>query len=324
MSGYSISAIIAVYNPKPDFFKKAVDSVLGQIMPVKELVLVNDGGSEDFRRVLPDDPRIRVYTKSNEGVAATRNYAISRCTGDYIAFLDQDDYWYPEKLQKQMAMIFSPGEVCMVISTVDIIDGVGFTLLQKKTAEVAAAYYTKTSGSQFLLDLARGNYIYSSSPIIHREIFNRIGGFDSYTQPHDDWDMYLRIVFEGFPVHCFQDGSLSIWRLHDANESHKMNAMLRSKCRVERKLLRVAKARSLQMILNTNLLIDYVERVSLLYKMGQYRRYRALIKRHLIELAKDRGNYRGETSSLYCPYADRIRRIMSKSARRYVVSYFRR
>lgn len=323
MSGYSISAVMAVYNPNLDFFRKAVDSVLEQIMPVQELVLVNDGGGEDFRAVLPGDPRIRVFTKSNEGVAATRNFAVSRCSGDYIAFLDQDDYWYPEKLQKQMAMISSPGEVCMVISSVDIVDDLGATVLQENTARVAATYSRKTRGSHFLLNLAEGNYIFSSTPVIHRRIFERIGGFDSYTQPHDDWDMYLRIAFAGVPVYCYQDGPLSVWRLHDSNESHKMKAMLRSKCRVERKLLRVAQVGPLQMILQTNLLIDYVERDNMLYKMGQFRRYRTLVRRHLAELAKDRGNYQGEMSSFYSPFARRARKIMLKSARRYLVSYFR-
>jgi glycosyltransferase involved in cell wall biosynthesis len=323
MSGYSISAVMAVYNPDLDFFRKALDSVLEQLMPVQELILVNDGGGEDFKRVLPPDPRIRVYEKRNEGVAATRNYAISRCSGDYIAFLDQDDFWYPDKLQKQMAMIASPGEVCMVISRVDIVDDLGARMQKESITRVAATYPRKTQGSQFLLHLAEGNFIFSSTPVIHRHIFERIGGFDSYTQPHDDWDMYLRIAFAGFPVHCFQHGPLSVWRVHDANESNKMKAMLRSKCRVERKLLRVAQEESLQMILTTNLLIDYLERDNMLYKTGQFRRYRTLVGRHLIALARDRGNYKGEMAPFYSSFAGRVRKIMIKSARRYVVSYFR-
>lgn len=322
IGGGSVSAIMAVYNPDPRFFRTALDSVLGQSYPVLELILVNDGGSEAFRSHLPDDPRIRVITKRNEGVAATRNVAISQCQGDYIAFLDQDDYWHPDKLEKQLAMMLSPGEVCMVISPVDIIDDTGSTVLEKNTSKVAATYRQKTSEGDFLLQLAEGNYIFSSTPLVHRKVFERVGMFDIYTQPHDDWDMYLRIAFAGVPVHCFQGRPLSVWRLHESNESHKMQAMLRSKCRVERKLLHVAQDPGLRAILNTNLLIDYIGRDNLLYKQGQYRRYRSLISRHLAMLAKDRGNYQGDLFSLYGQFAQRVRRTMIKGARRYFVSYF--
>ena len=66
----TVSAVIAVYNPDLCFFEKAVASVLSQTSPVFELVLVNDGGSETFRSVLPDDGRIRLFSKQNGGVAA--------------------------------------------------------------------------------------------------------------------------------------------------------------------------------------------------------------------------------------------------------------
>ena len=95
----SVSAIIALYNPDLSLFEKALLSVLNQTYPVKEIVLVNDGGEDNFKAQLPDDLRIKVFSKSNEGVAAARNFAIAQCTSEYIAFLDQDDFWYPDKIQ---------------------------------------------------------------------------------------------------------------------------------------------------------------------------------------------------------------------------------
>jgi GT2 family glycosyltransferase len=319
-----ISAAIAVYNPKPELFRKAVESVLCQTLPIKELILVNDGGNEAFRSVLPEDSRIRIFSKPNEGVAATRNFAIAQSLGCYIAFLDQDDYWYPEKLQEQMRMIRSPDEVCMVISPVDIVDNQGMKITKQNRVRVAEGYYRKILKPDILLALAEGNFIYSSTPLIHRKVFERVGLFDPFTKPHDDWDMYLRIVFAGIPVYCYRDHALSVWRSHDANESGKVQAMLISKCRVEKKLLALTHDRKLKAILNTNLLVDYVGRDQIVFKSGKYRIYRTLLRRHLSQLFFDRFNYRGDMAELYRDLSRRVRKAFFKASRRYIVSYFLR
>jgi glycosyltransferase involved in cell wall biosynthesis len=318
----TISAVVAVYNPNPELFRKAVDSVLSQTLPVKELILINDGGSDDFRNFLPEDPRIRIFSKFNEGVAATRNFALEHCTGQYIAFLDQDDYWYPDKLQEQTDMISSPDEICMVISPVDIVDNQGIKITKKNRIRVAAGYYRKIQNPDLRLALAAGNFIYSSTPLIHRKVFDRVGFFDLFTNPHDDWDMYLRIVFAGVPVYCYRDHALSVWRSHAANESGKVQAMLISKCRVEKKLLALTHDPKLQAILNTNLLVDYVWRDQIVFKNEKYRIYRALLRRHMYQLLLDRFNYRGDMADLYQDFSSRVRKAMLKAIRRYVVSYF--
>ncbi len=317
----SVSAIIAVYNPDLFYLKKAVESVLSQIFPVQELVLVNDGGTEIFRSILPDDERIRVFSKQNEGVAAARNFALEQCRGEYIAFLDQDDYWYPDKLREQMAMIPVPGEPCMVTSPVDIVVANG-SVQNKISRRESDEYQWKTSQENVLLSLFEGNFIYSSTPLIHRAAFEKAGGFDPWTQPHDEWDMYLRIVLAGFSLYCYRERPLSVWRSHEANESNKLNIMIRSKCRVEKKLLKTVADDMIRRILATNLLIDLLERVNLLYKQREYRRFRALVIIHLFRLLRHKHNFRGVGIELHRAYSDRVRKIALKSARRYVVSYF--
>jgi glycosyltransferase involved in cell wall biosynthesis len=317
----SVSAIIAVYNPDLCFFEKAVASVLSQTISVRELVLVNDGGSESFRSILPDDGRIRVFSKKNEGVAATRNFALQQCSGEYIAFLDQDDYWYPDKLEEQMAMIPVPGEPCMVTSPVDIVVSNG-SMLDKLSRRESEEYLWKTGQATAGLNLFEGNFIYSSTPLIHRAVFEKAGLFDPRTQPHDDWDIYLRIVLAGFSLYCYRERALSVWRSHEYNESNKLNAMMRSKCRVEKKLLKIVTDDVIRMLLATNLLIDFLERVNLLYKHGEYRRFRALVKIHLFRLLRYKYNFRGVAIELHKAYSDRIRKIVLKSTRRYLVSFF--
>ncbi len=317
----TVSAIIAVYNPELCFFEKAVASVLSQTTPVLELVLVNDGGSETFRSVLPDDGRISLFSKQNEGVAAARNFAIQQCRGEYIAFLDQDDYWYPDKLQEQMAMIPLAGEPCMVTSPVDIIDHRG-VFIQKRIKRIQNVYFLKAYKEKALLHLAEENFIYSSTPLVHKAVFQHAGGFDSSVQPHDDWDMYLRIGLAGFPIYCYRQKALSVWRSHASNESRHFHGMLHSKCRVEKKLLRTAMEPSVRKLLETNLHIDYVKRDHLLYKGDHFSHFRKFIFTHLRVLVKEYSVDRGLCSELDKILKTRIRQLVYKSLRRYLLSFY--
>ncbi|NMW19549.1 MAG: glycosyltransferase [Chlorobiaceae bacterium] len=316
----SVSAIIAVYNPDLSYFEKAVFSVLNQSYRVLELILVNDGGNEAFIGKLPDDPRIKVFSKQNEGVAATRNYAIKQCRGDYLAFLDQDDYWYRDKLQEQFDMIPVHGEVCMVSSSVDIMEHDGFNL-NKHSKSIVDIYRRKTSNKNILLCLAEGNFIYSSTPLIHNSIFKKAGLFDSWTQPHDDWDMYLRIMIAGFPVYFYQKKSLSVWRQHEHNESHDSEIMIRSKCRVEKKMIDTVLDEDVRQVASINLLIDYLERDNLLYEKQQYKRFMKFIKYHLHRLLIQKRNIKSESGTqVKKVMSKRARRIVLRSARRYVAA----
>ncbi len=313
-----VSVIIAVYNPNPVYFKKAVLSVLDQKYPVHELVLVNDGGCDSFCDVLPEDHRIKVFSKRNEGVAATRNFAITQCSGEYIAFLDQDDYWYPDKLQEQMLMIPS-GVPCMVCSSVDIV--VNDDVIKKLSNKESAIYQLKTCNNNILLNLVEGNFIYSSTPVIHSAVFEKAGFFDPWTQPHDDWDMYLRVVLAGFPIYFYQRKPLSVWRGHDFNESNNKSAMIRSRCRVEKKLLETVADENIRRIAAANLLVDYVERANLLYNKKQYARFRSVIRYHLYQLLRNTRHFLW-TNPTYRDLSRRVRHICLKSTRRYVVSLF--
>jgi glycosyltransferase involved in cell wall biosynthesis len=316
----SISAVMAVYNPDPHLFGKALSSVLDQSLPVLELVLVNDGGSEEFRDVLPYDDRIRVFSKPNEGVAATRNFAIGQCRGEFIAFLDQDDFWYPDKLEQQMAMISPHGNPCMVVSSVDVVDGDGVKI-DNKSAQVHAHYQYRASGGDVLEALADDNFIYSSTPLVHREIFRCTGGFDVAAMPHDDWDMYLRIAQAGFPIYCHAGKPLSVWRVHDSNESRKRMAMMQSKCVVEEKALRCGAAVGIERILRSNLSLDRVLIGNLLYNDSDYAGFRVSLRMHLPELLK-MCVAAGRNDRFVDDFRKRARKAIVKSVRRFFLSYF--
>jgi glycosyltransferase involved in cell wall biosynthesis len=105
-----ISVIIPMYNTL-HYIERTIESVLTQTYRSLEVVVVDDGstdnGAEIVKALMLKDPRIKYIFQSNQGVSAARNNAITQSTGEYLAFLDSDDLWFPDKLQKQMTRIIS-------------------------------------------------------------------------------------------------------------------------------------------------------------------------------------------------------------------------
>lgn len=105
-----ISIIIPMYNTR-NYVEKTIESVLTQTYRNIEIIVVDDGstdtGAEIVQALMLKDSRIKYIFQSNKGVSAARNTAIEHSTGEYLAFLDSDDLWLPEKLEKQMNRIIT-------------------------------------------------------------------------------------------------------------------------------------------------------------------------------------------------------------------------
>ena len=94
------SVIIPIYNKEKDV-ETTIKSVLNQTYIDYEVILVDDGSTDNSLDIVNaiEDDRIQIFTKQNEGVSKTRNYGITKAKAEYIAFLDADDYWYPNHLE---------------------------------------------------------------------------------------------------------------------------------------------------------------------------------------------------------------------------------
>ncbi len=180
----SISVVITTYN-RLGLVGRAVQSVLNQSRQPDEIILVDDGSTDSTEKVIPQTfPSIQYIQQKNRGISQARNRGISRSSGDWIAFLDSDDEWLPDKLKKQSNALKKKPEY-RICYTNEIWIRRGVRVNPKKI-------HQKFSGDIFnkCLPLC---IISPSSVMIHRSLFDEYGGFDPSLPVCEDYDLWLRL-----------------------------------------------------------------------------------------------------------------------------------
>jgi glycosyltransferase involved in cell wall biosynthesis len=181
---FHISVVIPTFN-RAGSLETALKSVFAQSLPPSEVIVVDDGSSDDShdRVVAAFGARVRYYRQPNRGVSAARNAGIQRATGNWIAFLDSDDVWLPDKLQQQVeALRHQPGYRFCHTDEMWFRRGVRVNPMKK---------HQKTGGYIFerCLPLC---VISPSSVLMHRDCFDDMGLFDESLPACEDYDYWLR------------------------------------------------------------------------------------------------------------------------------------
>jgi glycosyltransferase involved in cell wall biosynthesis len=187
-----VSVIIPTYN-RANLVGKAIKSVLNQTYQNFEVIIVDDGSTdntEDVVRGFPDKrvKYIKKY-KKNKGISVARNLGIKVALGKYIALLDSDDEWLPEKLDKQIKVFKSEfPEVGVVYSNTLYIDESGKNINRKlRNSKKAEGYIYEDLLEKYCVGSP-------SSFLIKKECFDRVGLFDDLLSGQEDWDMWIRIA----------------------------------------------------------------------------------------------------------------------------------
>jgi glycosyltransferase involved in cell wall biosynthesis len=191
-----VSAVIPNYNYGA-LLAGAIDSVLSQTYSPVECIVVDDGSTDDTGAVLASyDGRIRIIRQDRRGPAAARNAGIRAARGEYIALLDADDWWEPEKIAVQIRCLERRPELGAVGCRVRRLDAEGHVLddLPPSTA------HSRCQDNVRALALRRLWMGGSCSGVLaRRAVFDAIGGFDEELRAAEDWDMWLRLA-ASFPV----------------------------------------------------------------------------------------------------------------------------
>jgi len=210
-----VSVIIPTYN-RAHLLTQAIDSVLAQTFKDFELIVVDNYSSDNTESVIKsyDDRRIRYFKNQNNGlVSVNRNYGIQKSRGEYIAFLDDDDLWLPEKLEKQVKLLDSNKELGLVYSDIHIIGSNGNLLKDTYFHSV------KPFRGNVFNELLIANFIGSLTVVVRKEALSKVGVFDLKYIIAQDYDLWLRIA-ECYPVD-FIEQPLAEYRLHVESASQK-------------------------------------------------------------------------------------------------------
>jgi glycosyltransferase involved in cell wall biosynthesis len=192
-------------------------------------VVVDDGSRRPVEPLLARwQGRLTVVRTANRGVAAARNTGIQRSTGDFIALLDQDDVWRPDKLARQLSVLLAQPDVALVHSDVLFRD--------ERTGRTYHADRPRASLSgDCYRRLFSGSSISACTIVVRRSALDAVGLFDEAIRGTDDYDLALRIA-RHFPFAYIHE-PLATYRFHDANWSHRSLDMLRGELRVVEKAI---------------------------------------------------------------------------------------
>jgi GT2 family glycosyltransferase len=220
----TVSVIIPTYN-RAYLVSQAIESVLAQTYTSYEIIVINDGSPDNTKEVLDKyADKITALHQENQGVAAARNAGLKVAVGRYIAFLDDDDLWLPNKLEKQIAYLESNPNIGLVYSDMFCFDENG--VLPHTWSQA-----NPTPPVQECWILFVRNFIPMPSVVVRRECLNQIGLFDNTVIPCEDYDMWLRLI-EKFPVHFLNEPLVRYRRSPDSlqkNEERQLVSWLRVK-----------------------------------------------------------------------------------------------
>lgn len=186
----SVSVILPSHD-RAHLLRRSLDSVLAQSLPAHEVILIDDGSTDDTAGlVVQDYPQVRYLHQAQAGVSAARNAGIRLATGRWIAFLDSDDQWLPDKLERQiLALRDNPGyRVC---------HGEEIWIRNGQRANQKRRH--KKHGGWIFQQCLPLCVISPSAVLIERDLFAEVGWFDQNLPACEDYDLWLRLCAR-YPV----------------------------------------------------------------------------------------------------------------------------
>ncbi len=211
-----VSIVIPCYN-QARFLGEAVESVLAQTHPHFEIVVVDDGSSDNTSEVAARYPKVSLIRQKNQGLSNARNAGLRQSKGDFIVFLDADDRLLPKALEIGLKHLVAHPEWAFVSGRCALIASDGSPL-----HSVEQPYFEKDHYAEMLRD----NYIWPPSVVLYRRtVFDTVPGFDTSLSGSADYGIYLQIAGR-FPVGCHPH-VISEYRQHTTNMSQNFGLMLK-------------------------------------------------------------------------------------------------
>jgi len=188
-----VSIIIPTFN-LARYIGRTLESVFAQTYTDYEVIVVDDGSTDDTRQVLARYAgRLQYLYQGNRGVAAARNIALDKATGELIAYLDADDMWYPQKLEKQVDFLDRHEECGVVHSDTAVIDESDRIIYSEFNRQM----HRDVPQGQCLMPLLQRCHIQPLTVMERRDCVEQTGGFDERLRGVDDYMRWILLAIEG-------------------------------------------------------------------------------------------------------------------------------
>jgi glycosyltransferase involved in cell wall biosynthesis len=212
-----ISVVITCYN-HGRFLREAIESVLAQTYQMTEIIVVDDGSTDDTAAVARTYGRIRYIYQKNQGLSAARNTGWRSCKGGFVVFLDADDRLLPDALSVGVRCLLAHPECAFVSGRFRYIRADGTLLREFSRTHIDRDHYRA-----FL----QGNFIAMHATVMYRcTALKQTSGFNTSLEACEDYDLYLRIS-RSHPVYCHET-VVAEYRQHNGNMSADAALMLRT------------------------------------------------------------------------------------------------
>lgn len=212
MSRPLVSVIMSAYNAE-QFIAKSIQSVLHQTYSSVEFIICDDGSTDSTKDIIHKYPSVRYIYQENRGQGAGRNKASSYAEGEYLAFIDADDRWSPEKLDVQIQLFERNKETAAVYCDMEIVNINGISLGFNAKGKMKRGYVFD--------ELLSGNYMCGlSSLVVKKSIFQEVGGFSNHRYCQDF--VFLLKVAKKYTLD-FSEKSMVYYLVHDNNITSKID-----------------------------------------------------------------------------------------------------
>ncbi|MEW6170798.1 MAG: glycosyltransferase [Candidatus Omnitrophota bacterium] len=212
-----VSVIIPTYN-RANYIVETIDSVLAQTYEDFEIIVIDDGSTDNTEDTINKyNGKIRYFYQENKGTAAARNFGISKARGEYIAFLDDDDLWLSEKLERQTAILDADKQIGFVCSA-------GYKIDEHNNNKISSWQRNGNANRTTFESLYERNFVYNLTVLIRKRCIEEVGGLDETLIVSQDYDLWLRVAKK----HRFHyiNQPLALWRIHKSNLSKNLDIRL--------------------------------------------------------------------------------------------------
>lgn len=189
-----VSIVIPTFNCAR-YIRSAVESVLNQAYRDYEIIVVDDGSTDETADIVARyGDKVRYFYQANSGVSAARNRALKTATGAFVAYLDADDLWYPQKLARQIQFFDAHADCGLLHSDVSVIDEQDQMIYARFNAQTSRAIPQGCCKH----DLLRRCHIQTPTVMERRECIEKIGGFDERLLVGEDYMHWIMVAWEGW------------------------------------------------------------------------------------------------------------------------------